>query len=986
MHDRVFTSIGLLFIGIICAATPVYGQNAMEPVNPFVITKYTTGNGLPINTATDLLYARDGYLYAGTASGLLRLDGIHLDTYNVENTPGLKSNRISQIFDLGPNARIITDYLYRPYLFTNGVAHAVTDPATGRQLQNTIVQAFNEESALILDNNQGFLLREDTLITLPHPVSEMNAWDGYMTPDSTLYLLNTEGFYTVSDSTVEKLPIPEEYLPDLSAFSQIEFIDGHIRLIGSGNIACWNNNKKAFCPTHSHRMPSETDVRNIKKTGPNAFLIATSNGFFRHTNNVLRNSDPSREALYYESVFTMWDAEVLVSKNKVTANGAIVYESNSGIYDAANDGQGGLWLTTAKEGLIHIRKNMFSNYNAAGIENSYAIVEDSTGSKYIGSFTNGFMRWANGETTLYNAKNSVLKTDVVRMIHPLRDNSILVAEWGQAPYLFTENNARQITELEDIFKNGTNVLEGFQEYTDGRWWLGTKNGLYIWDEKSLSRFTDSNGRGITNVNKIVRSPYTGALFFSTSNAGVVMLENNTFHFLSASLPESAKHIRDIYQASADTVWAVSYNSGIHRYVLSGDTVSVDILGPEQGIKSVGLHRIIENDGTFWISSNKGLLNVSASGLSQSADQGSIVTNLNWFYRGDGLFEEEFNGGSQNTGLVDRDGKLWFTNIQGVTSFDPRDLIAPPEESLDIRLQELMTENRTEMLYGNSPLTLGENERSAKIRLAHMALSNNRTDHMWYRIPKITNNWTAVGNDGWISLKNIPRGELQLEITANPDRSVNRKVFFLNAEPWWFEIAIFRYGLIVLLLSIGVMIFVYSKGKNKADHAGNSIEADTFPDSQHDAAEPTNQEELPNAIDIETNDLYWGQDWLQELDRLNLSEKYYQSILNEPITEDPIKKAILQNFRDPDFSVAKLSSILNTSRSTLYRKWGNENEISIVEYITRLRILHAVHLLLNKDFSISDTAHLSGFNSPSYFTKVFKKELGNSPRTFLNNHR
>lgn len=131
--------------------------------------------------------------------------------------------------------------------------------------------------------------------------------------------------------------------------------------------------------------------------------------------------------------------------------------------------------------------------------------------------------------------------------------------------------------------------------------------------------------------------------------------------------------------------------------------------------------------------------------------------------------------------------------------------------------------------------------------------------------------------------------------------------------------------------------------------------------------------------------YYREQWLHELSKIELGNRYYREILDDIWINDPIKEAIFRNFRDSDFDISKLCSILNTSRATLYRKWETRNDVSIATYITRLRMIYALHLLLNKDFSVSETAYLSGFNSQSYFTKVFKKELGDPPSIFVENY-
>jgi ligand-binding sensor domain-containing protein len=43
--------------------------------------------------------ARDGYLWLATFGGLARFDGVRFTIFNSANTPGLKSNRITALFE-----------------------------------------------------------------------------------------------------------------------------------------------------------------------------------------------------------------------------------------------------------------------------------------------------------------------------------------------------------------------------------------------------------------------------------------------------------------------------------------------------------------------------------------------------------------------------------------------------------------------------------------------------------------------------------------------------------------------------------------------------------------------------------------------------------------------------------------------------------------------------------------------------------------------
>jgi transcriptional regulator GlxA family with amidase domain len=91
----------------------------------------------------------------------------------------------------------------------------------------------------------------------------------------------------------------------------------------------------------------------------------------------------------------------------------------------------------------------------------------------------------------------------------------------------------------------------------------------------------------------------------------------------------------------------------------------------------------------------------------------------------------------------------------------------------------------------------------------------------------------------------------------------------------------------------------------------------------------------------------------------------------------------KNWQDSDFAVTELCKSMSMSKSQLYRKtialWGLAPNLLLKEF----RLEKARELLKKQSFNISQTTFDSGFNSPSYFTKCFKKKFGLLPASYLN---
>lgn len=60
-------------------------------------------------------------------------------------------------------------------------------------------------------------------------------------------------------------------------------------------------------------------------------------------------------------------------------------------------------------------------------------------------------------------------------------------------------------------------------------------------------------------------------------------------------------------------------------------------------------------------------------------------------------------------------------------------------------------------------------------------------------------------------------------------------------------------------------------------------------------------------------------------------------------------------------------------------------ISVMEYVTNAKLMRSCHYLTTTDKSVNEIAELCGFSSCSYFCKVFKKKMHQSPSDYKRNH-
>jgi YesN/AraC family two-component response regulator len=116
--------------------------------------------------------------------------------------------------------------------------------------------------------------------------------------------------------------------------------------------------------------------------------------------------------------------------------------------------------------------------------------------------------------------------------------------------------------------------------------------------------------------------------------------------------------------------------------------------------------------------------------------------------------------------------------------------------------------------------------------------------------------------------------------------------------------------------------------------------------------------------------------MNEILRLIAARKPYSKEVQELI-------AYIDAQYDRDITVGELASLIHLSPNYISSLFKKETGLGIIDYLNRVRVEKAGELLMNTSLKSYEVAEKVGFSDHSYFSRVFKRWKGCTPREYRN---
>ena len=689
--------------------------------------------------------------------------------------------------------------------------------------------------------------------------------------------------------------------------------------------------------------------------------------------------------------------------------------SDKFVYPVTRDHEGGLWIGTYYGGVNYVAPNIgqfqtVSLSDLAGADEEYIVsclCEDpDDGTVWIGSDNGGLFRYDPVRNKVGRWLGSAGWTDRLASLNVhalLREGESLWVGTYSSNLLRIDLRTGRVREFREADGLDAPSVYALCIDPDGTLWAGTNSGICRYDA-AADRFVLERAAGGWVMD--IRTGGDGALWFATARSGVLRRSGDgdwqSFQAEDGALPSD--YVNCIHPSA----------TGIFAGTSQG-LAALSEKGSERLVDGMEVMRLAADGNQFWFSSGTAVVRY-------------ILSERRWeqFGANDGIYTGSF---SPNAGTITRDGTIYLGASDGFVSFLPGSVrvnATPPPvlftrftaSGPGLSMNVFLTQDRER-------LTIPWRMRDVNISFAALSYGAPEKVSFAYRLEGLPNpDWQDLGNQNYLSLSQLPAGRYRLQVIASNNSGVWNNEgatlsFTVRPHPLFSGFAVLLYALLagVLFWLLGRWYLrrteekTHLKYERQLDEAVSHLKEEERDDRYQLVSSLAEQIEAPLAgIGLQLERLKEKTKAALPLKaELTVIEKNHRMLKNvsanllqmrstlrgedgepgsEPVQEDlltRLDKIITENLANPDLSVTFLAKELAISRSGLFAKVKELCGETPNNLINQARLNTAAKLLSEGKHTVGEICYMTGFSSPSYFSKCFLNQFGVSPHEWAQTH-
>jgi ligand-binding sensor domain-containing protein/tRNA A-37 threonylcarbamoyl transferase component Bud32 len=748
-----------LFIFFLNLFLGLRGLDPQKKITQYTLNTWKTERGLPNNTVLAIVQDHSGYLWLGTAEGLVRFDGVNFTVFNSNNTAEFSDNTVNSL------------YVNRLGVLWIGTLHGkLLSLEKGRFKRHFFTENISGIGFYcIVEDVQGML------------------WVG-----------THEGLFYRSSAD-------KEFFKKYRAFTGVKIrclstdLMGRL-LFSSVNKGLYRLEKEQLIKILSDTDKLNDDIFMIRQGRNGCLWLGTTSGLYYYQNNQLL--DFSLKPGIAATIISLFED---IDGNLWVGSEGGLYRCNQGafqsldvgdglgsnyVYSLYEDAEGALWVGTIEGGLAQIRDEKITTLtNREGLNGEVfrSLHGDDAGALWIGGYGGYLNRYQNGR--IENLRLPIrFQSETIWSLAPDGADSLWLGTSSGLLH-FQDGCFKEISlpgpaaniETRCVFKDRT-----------GRLWIGTwGRGLLCWHNGKFTAYSTADGLADDRIASIFEDRQ-GNLWVGSENGLAVMPTGKPGEFIIEPFLNHC-HVVSFYDDQHGTKWVGTRNQGLKVY-RNGRWGS---LNSDRGLFDNRIYAVLEDDqGNLWLGGERGIFQARKNELVLAAFDPAQKVRGRLFDENDGMKSRICNNGSP-AAWKDSSGRFWFATLKGVSVIDPSRL-RPNDRVPPVRIEEVLVDQKNLLARdSDSSQEVKLPAGSKRFEFKYTALSFIRSDKIEfkYKLEGYDKDWTNAGNRREAFYNNLSPGRYRFRvIAANADGVWNMAgaafAFYLKPfiyQTWWFMV-------------------------------------------------------------------------------------------------------------------------------------------------------------------------------------------------------
>jgi len=787
----------------------------------YSVTTWGVDEGLPQSSVTDIAQTPDGFLWIGTLiSGLSRFDGVQFVNFDSANTPGLVNPGVRRLLvDAAGN------------LWVNDFAGNLL-----RRQGNDFVKVGEDLrlGSLVGERNGRLALTtlDGELVTGRCGPDGRWTWQRHKPPQASgnyYYYEDNEGVLWFQapggkigrflNDHFETLDSPAG-LNGEKVLALARDTAGQIWAGTDTQLARWEHG--AFTNQNPAGSAAKISVRRVTPMPGGGLWVEVAGKLFSVDRNrwspAVPEWDGNRSPWSHFRTFRsdnlggMWISLADEGLVHIGRDGRLVRVTSADglpsqlVQAFFADREGNLWAGYHRGGLIQLRKETFHSVTRReGLLDTIvtSVTEDTTGAIWLGTAGGSVARWADGICQNFSLPlRGKFCQDVVVAAGP--DGRVWIGTGGNG-LLVWENGEFRHAILPEQSPQG---IRQMMVAKNGEVWFADMDTLYQFDGRKLNRVLARKSTELT-VASLVQGP-DGAVWFGTIGGTLRRWQDGKLLSYQPLDNVPPSRFWALCPEADGTIWIGTMNGGLLRFKDGKFTRFTTADGLADDCIS---HILADDRGNLWLGSRAGVMCIAKTSLvPRDARKEPILCRL--FGRSDGLPTVAMTLEFQPSCVKARDGALWFGSPKGASWVNPVDVrhneLAPPVRLESIRADNSLREfSPTGTLASLQAMTVEPGVKNLEVRFTSPVFTAPDLMRFKYRLDKLDADWIDLGGRRNVSFNHLPAGEYTFRVTAkNSDGlwSQPPAAFRLVVQPYFWERASFLAAALLALLG-GVALLV-----------------------------------------------------------------------------------------------------------------------------------------------------------------------------------